>query len=251
MYKLGLKLWSTNKNYIKPALELYEKKIYDYIELFVVPNSYDEYIRIWKNAEIPFIIHAPHSSVGLNLAKKNMFTENMRLASQAQRFADDLNAKFIIFHPGIDGDIKETVSQLNQINDSRILIENKPYYTIDKKLVCNGYSPEDIKFVIDNVGIGFCFDIGHAIYSANAQGIDWYSYLKQFNNLKPKMYHLTDGNINGVIDEHEHLGVGSFDLERTIDLFSKNSYITIETKKSNNSSLNDFEKDIKFLFNLE
>ncbi len=252
MYKIGLKLWSTNKNYIQPAIELYEKKVYDYIELFVVPDSYDEYISLWKKLDIPFIIHAPHSFVGLNMAKKEMLSENLRLAKQAQRFADDLNAKFIIFHPGIDGDIKQTVYQLNRVDDPRILIENKPYYTIDKKLVCNGYSPEDIEFVIKNTGVdntsaGFCFDIGHAIYSANAQGIDWYNYLLRFKKLKPKIYHLTDGDISGVVDQHEHLGVGSFDFKKIVDLFQKDSYITVETKKDYKYSLNDFEKDVLFL----
>lgn len=257
MYKIGLKLWSTNNNYIQQALELYKKKVYDYIELFVVPDSYNEYIKIWKNLDIPFIIHAPHSFVGLNMAKKEMLTENLRLAKQAQKFADDLDAQFIIFHPGIDGDIKQTVYQLNKIKDSRILIENKPYYTIDKKLICNGYSPEDIEFVIKNTdvgntsigntSVGFCFDIGHAIYSANAQGIDWYDYLLRFNKLKPKVYHLTDGDINGVIDQHEHLGLGSFDFEKIVDLFPKSSYITVETKKDYQDSLSDFKRDIRFL----
>ncbi len=252
MYKIGLKLWSTNKNYIEQALLLYEKKVYDYIELFVVPDSYNEYISLWKNLDIPFIIHAPHSFVGLNMAKKELLKNNLRLANQAQRFADYLDAKFIIFHPGIDGDIKQTVYQLNKINDQRILIENKPYYTIDKKLICNGYSPEDIEFIIKNtsvanMSIGFCFDIGHAIYSANAQGLDRYDYLLRFNKFKPKIYHLTDGDINGVIDQHEHLGLGSFDFEKIVDLFTKNTYITVETKKNYQDSLSDFEKDILFL----
>ncbi|MFH1461699.1 MAG: TIM barrel protein [bacterium] len=247
MYKLGLKLWSTNKNYIKPALELYEKKIYDYIELFVVPNSYDEYINIWKSLDIPFIIHASHSAVGLNLANKEMLNQNLRLVSQAQMYADTLDSEFIIFHPGIDGDIGQTVFQLNKINDLRVLIENKPYYTIDKKLICNGYSPQDIDFILENTGVGFCFDVGHAIYSANAQGIDWYGYLLKFNELDPKVYHLADGDINGVIDQHEHLGFGSFDLKKIINLFSNNLHITVETKKNYNDSLSDFELDVLFL----
>src|SRR3989339_2001938 len=117
MYKLGLKLWSTNKNYIEEAKRLYNEKVFDYIELFAVPNSYDKFICLWKELDIPYIIHAPHYSVGMNLAKKECFKKNLEHAKETFKFANDLNAKFIIFHPGIDGDVKETVIQLNKIKE--------------------------------------------------------------------------------------------------------------------------------------
>ena len=47
MKRYGLKLWSINKNYINAAKSLYEKNIYDYIELYAVPNSFDEYAALW------------------------------------------------------------------------------------------------------------------------------------------------------------------------------------------------------------
>ena len=40
--KIGLKLWSLNENYIKPARELFKEKIYDYIELYAVPSSLEK-----------------------------------------------------------------------------------------------------------------------------------------------------------------------------------------------------------------
>ena len=245
MYKLGLKLWSTNKNYIKSAQKLYEKKLFDYIELFAVPNSYNEYINLWKSLNIPYIIHAPHFTVGLNLAKKEMLNSNLLLAAEAIKYTDKLAAKFIIFHPGIDGDIYQTVFQLNTINDSRILVENKPYFTNDKKFICNGYSPQDIEFVLKATNLGFCFDIGHAICSANAQNIEPFDYLLKFNNLKPKMYHLSDGN--GLTDDHLHLGTGKFELSKIINFILPNSLISLETEKKFSDNLDDFESDILYL----
>jgi deoxyribonuclease IV len=246
MRKLGLKLWSTNKQYIKEAIRLHENSCYDYIELFAVPNSYNEVISLWKQLTIPYVIHAPHYSCGLNLAKKEAFKNNMQMAADALRFADDLGANIIIFHPGIDGDIKQTVHQLHQIKDSRIVVENKPYYALNK-LICNGYSPEDIKFVMDNTGVGFCFDIGHAIYSANAQQIDQIAYLKKFNGLNPKLYHLCDGNWCGVYDEHKHFGAGSFNFEKILPLLPVECLMSIETEKSYGDSLKDFEGDVWLL----
>lgn len=40
MNKLGLKLWSTNTDYyLKAAEKLYKEGYFDYIELYVVPNT--------------------------------------------------------------------------------------------------------------------------------------------------------------------------------------------------------------------
>ena len=67
--KLGLKLWSINTDfYLKEAVKLYEKGIYDYIELYVVPESLDT-LSEWKKLKIPFIIHHSHFAQGFNLAK--------------------------------------------------------------------------------------------------------------------------------------------------------------------------------------
>ncbi len=37
--KYGLKLWSTNDYYISEAIRLYKEGFYNYIELFIVPDS--------------------------------------------------------------------------------------------------------------------------------------------------------------------------------------------------------------------
>ena len=254
MYKLGLKLWSTNNNYIQESIKLYDSKIYDYIELFIVPESYKSYSSIWQNLNIPFIIHAPHYAFGLNLAKKEIEKINLRLARETIKFSNDLNSKTIIFHPGMEGNIIETIRQLKFINNPQIIIENKPYYALPKfgngKLICNGYSPNDIEKIIGETGLGFCFDIGHAICAANAQKINPLKYIEQFLKLNPKMYHISDGNFDGVHDEHKNLGCGTFPLKKLLDFLSKDSIISIETEKSSKENLEDFENDVIYLKNL-
>ena len=247
MYKFGLKLWSINKNYVDEAIRLYENGFYDYIELFAVPGSYQDFIGIWKKLNIPYVIHAAHSAKGLNLAKKEMFSENVVLANEAKKFADELDAEIIIFHPGVDGQIEETVSQLNKIYDSRIVVENKPYYGIYDNLICNGSLPEEIEFVLKNTGVGFCLDIGHAIYSANAKKIDKINILRKFLKLNPKIFHISDGDWNGTYDDHKHLGEGSFDYKKIFSILSDQVIMSIETEKNFENSLRDFEKDINFL----
>jgi deoxyribonuclease IV len=251
MYKYGLKLWSTNKQYITEAIKLYEENVYKYIELFVVPNSFNKFISKWKNLKIPYVIHAPHFYCGLNLAKHENLNTNIKLARETFKFANELQASKIIFHPGVDGDIKETVRQLKILNDHRILIENKPYYALVKQdgkhLICNGHSPQDIKLIIQKTNVGFCLDIGHAIYSANAKNINSLDYLKQFIKLDPKMFHLTDGNIEGILDQHKHIKKGSFNFKEIFKLIPEKSFISIETEKSFKNKLCDFKNDIATL----
>ena len=103
-YRIGLKLWSINTDfYLKEAERLYDKGVYDYIELYIVPET-TETLPAWKGVKnIPFIIHNPHFMHGFNLAKAEKKGRNKEIYDQTKRFADELNARYIIFHGGIDG----------------------------------------------------------------------------------------------------------------------------------------------------
>ena len=133
MCKLGLKIWSINLSYINDAMRLYEQGFCQYIELFAVPGTYNDVAQKWANLKIPCVIHAPHFKQGLNFAQKKSFDLNKKLAAEALLFADRLNSEFVIFHPGADGDIHQTLEQIKKIFDNRMVIENKPYFSLDGK----------------------------------------------------------------------------------------------------------------------
>ena len=244
MINIGLKLWSTNSNYIEEAKRLHNSGVYSYIELYVIPNSLDN-VSMWENLNIPFIIHASHFKDGVNLAKKECKTKNMAAAKEAIEFANILNAKHIIFHPGIAGDIKETVVQLNEINDKRILIENKPYFIEMDSSICNGATIEEIDYVLKNTSASFCLDLGHAICAANAIKVDAMEYIKSFLKFNPKMFHLVDNKYDSVYDKHYHFGQGNYPIKKIIDLLPKECLITLETYKDSNENLEDFLADAK------
>ena len=250
MYKLGLKLWPINENYIKEATRLYERGIFNYVELFIVPDTYDKYSSLWAELNMPYIIHAPHYDKGVNLSRRESLTSNLIRAEETIKYADRLNADIIIFHPGIEGTVEETVYQLDHIKDSRIVIENKPYYGYND-VICVGSSPEDIEFIMTNAQVGFCLDIGHAICSANARKMAPLEYLKDFSELKPNMYHLTDGLFNSVYDRHEHFGKGNYNIKNILSLLPTGSLMTIETDKDSLENLNDFEQDIIYLNSMQ
>lgn len=244
---IGLKLWSINENYIDEAKKLYEQQVYDYIELYVVPGSYQKFSNIWRQLKVPFVIHAPHFKHGVNPARKEDHEASFVKAKEAIDFSDLLDVKHIIFHPGISGAKEDTVVFFKVLNDPRILVENKPYYALNDGLICNGNSPEEIQYVMEKSGVGFCLDVGHAVCSARTRGIDYLDYIKKFLALDPVMYHFTDKEVDQELDQHLHFGQGTIDLKEVIKCLGKNPWITIEAQKDNQHSLDDFIKDSYYL----
>lgn len=247
MLKIGLKLWSTNEKYVKPALALYHEGFCDYIELFAVPGSLKNFLPMWKALEVPYLIHAPHYyGGGMCLSQKDAFEKNMELAAETLKFADALKAPHIIFHSGVGGNIEETARQLSYINDPRILVENKPYRGI-KGEICNGVSPKEIGFLMASAKVGFCLDIGHALCAANSLKRPHAEFLSEMSALEPTLFHLTDGYKDGEKDVHLHLGTGSFDFDLIRMLLPQTAQVSIECYHDSEDHLDDFKDDSKFL----
>lgn len=251
MHKFGLKLWSINTDYYyDEAIRLYNDNVFDYIELYVVPNTLDT-IDKWKKLKIPFVIHCPHFAHGFNLAKQEKQQSNRKIFDEVQKFADKLDVPYIVIHSGVDGNIEETANQLANFNESRALIENKPFVALPNRMggkFCRGYNINEIKLVMDVAKCGFCLDFGHAICAANSLDKDVYSYIEDFCRLNPTMFHLTDVNdITSKYDSHPHIGTGQLDIKRILKLIPKGKNITIETIKNSKENLNDFIEDTKIM----
>ena len=247
MYQIGLKLWSTNTDaYLHEAERLYADGIFSYIELYVVPGSL-ECLPAWKKLKTPFIIHNAHFMQHFNLAKKECEVNNRKIYEETKRFADELNAPWIIFHGGIDGNIEETARQLAAFRDPRALIENKPFRALPNRMggtFCRGYNITELKMVMDITGCGFCLDFGHAVCAANSLHREPYSYIEELMTLNPAMYHLTDvDDMTSEYDSHPHLGQGELSLGRIFSLIPEKAVITVETQKKSKESLNDFPAD--------
>ena len=259
--KIGLKLWSVNTDaYLREARRLYAERVFDYLELYVVPGTL-ETLPLWnalrEEKNLPFIIHAPHSFHGVNLADAANSVANKKSFDETKRFADILGAGKIIVHGGWrpeDGEpaaaVAQLIAQLKSLADERLLIENKPYLPIDnlpRRLV--GSTPDEIRSIIAAVKCGFCLDIGHAVASANAHGADWRVWLADFLSLKPEMFHLSDIQADSRIDQHLHFGTGTLPLAEVVSMLPRDASVSIETKRDSTDNLNDFAKDAECLRN--
>ncbi|MCR5189268.1 MAG: TIM barrel protein [Treponema sp.] len=244
MIQIGLKIGSKDIQYTDEILKFYDEGVFQYIELFTIPETYNDKISYWKQFDIPFGIHGPHSAAGCNLANVNNRKTNIKKVEDAIRFADDLNAKYIIFHSGTNGMPGEVVHQLKNLADERFLIENKPIRGIDGS-TCVGSVYGDLKLIIEGIGkgVGFCLDFGHAICAANTLKRNPLKFIEELKSLNPRVYHLTDGDYNSELDSHLHYGEGSFPLKDLLKYVPENGMITNEAKRDDKSSLAEIEKD--------
>jgi endonuclease IV len=251
--RLGLKLGSTNISYFTEAVRVIKNGYCQFIELFAVPDSFERTIHVWerlrRDTAIRFVIHASHSVAGLNFADPKARSKNRALAQEAFRFADQLASDMVVFHPGVDGNIDETISQMEMLEDERILVENKPFRGL-KDERCLGFSPRTISEVMESTRCRFCFDFGHAICAANSLQLNPLEYIDEFLALHPFLFHLTDGDFSGEYDQHEHYGKGSYPLSSLLERIPPMSMVTNEAKKDFKESLDDFVQDSRKIYAL-
>lgn len=248
LYQIGLKLWSVNTGLSQSeAGRLYDAGVFDYLELYAVPGTTDT-LAGWKALQIPCVIHAAHFKHGFNLARVECEAANRAVYDEMRRFADALEARYIIFHGGTFGCIAETARQLAALHEPRALIENKPAITRNEGeiLECRGASAGEIRQVLDGAGCGFCLDIPHALCAANYLKLGQMDMLREMNSLRPAMYHLADMmDASLFIDDHTRLGMGVLDMAQFIpSILAPGAMVTIETNRSRPDALDEFEREV-------
>lgn len=231
--------------------------IFDYLELYAIPNSFAETQKIAKQmfSDIKTVIHAPHTGHDMLLSEKEELSNNIKRFESSQYFADILHADIIILHPGINKrveDMEETVRQILIINDNRIAIENVPTFCNASNRDLHGSTPEEIKLIKDGANCKFCLDFSHAFCSENAYKKKKYEYVKEYLKLKPDMFHLCDGMSDEINDKHLHFGEGNYDLSYVINNFIPDeSFVSIETGKGLITNTDLWVKDASYFHNLE
>ena len=236
--KFGLKLWSTNSNLLNEAKELIENDIFQYIELTLIPNTE---IIPFLEVGVPHIVHITTEKYGVNIADKEKKEFNLKIIDKCIEWADKLNAKYLILHPGF-GLINNATEFLSDINDKKILIENMPKVGLNNEKMI-GYTPEQIKELMGE-RFGLCLDLNHAIKAAVSLKKPYKEFIEEFLKLKPKMFHISDGKLNNEKDKHLNIGEGDYDFEFLMSCAKINNltYITLETPRLNLESL---EEDIR------
>jgi len=248
-YRPGLKLYSTNTGLISEARSLKDKYL-NYIELYVIPGSYDKTISEWKEIDVPYVIHAPHSFHGVNIACPEYRETNIRYIREVQDFAEALDADTIIVHGGNNGNINETIAQLKLIDDPHVVVENKPKIGVFDES-CIGWSPSEFnRLRKEGVLRGIVLDFTHAVCAARTAGIDEWELIRSLSEFNPKIFHLSDIDSLSHKDIHLNFGKGSMDLGRLLTYVPAGGFVTIETPRKISENLSEYIQDVEYLRNL-
>ncbi len=226
--KFGVKFYNINlfiaPDYVKAAVEATKNGIFDFMEIQVLPNTFNETGQKLKEligSEALVVIHAPHSEQGLNMGDAAKEKRNRDMLIDAQKMADLFSSEIIILHPGEGIGQKyldETCRQFRKLNDSRLTVENMPYWDNISQDYLHGSTPREIQYIMQKVGCPFCMDFSHAVCSALNGKRDVFDDLSAYAALKPKHFHLCGGDITKAEDQHAYVREGTYPT----DTFLKN-----------------------------
>lgn len=247
-FRVGLKLWSTNINLVPEVVRLYGLGIIQYLELYVVPGTFQDYGDQWQSLVLPKVLHAPHFGSGFNLSLSECVATNQGMWFEVLQFANRLSPEGLVVHLGTQGQLRESMRQLRLLNTPPcpIWIENKPYVGLHET-TCVGVTATDIQEIQSVCGTGFCFDLAHAMCLAAYEKRDYGSLFEEFFALKPDIYHLSDGLVGEVRDLHLHLQEGDYDLDTIVGLLPDNALVSLETPKKSLQNLRYFETECGIL----
>ncbi len=261
MRKYSFKIFSSNINDNPRIIEdgakyVLEHKDRMFIELMILPKTTRDDLRVLRDkfdgSEIR--LHAPHHLMNFDAGNKSLEADNCRVIDHVRFAADLFNAKSIVVHAGCGQGIdviKETVRQFKLFDDERIVVENLPLVA-EEGLKLSGNTPEEIAFIKEHCGCGFCFDFSHALCAANSLGLDVEKQLQGFFALVPDVYHICDGDIDEVDDKHLHFGEGNYPLEHFLnDYTAADAYITMETGRGIPVGIKPWIDDFEFMLKIE
>jgi len=226
--KIGLKIWSINYDSFNKLAEFHKNGLIDYVELYIVPNSFDEE-KLKPLLGIPIIFHAPNFYHKFSLCQKDKIFEDS--LKTIRKFVDFFKEKRIIFHPGVileeeEDDIEKTIDGINSLKDQLdIILENVPKIGYQVNVQLLAAIPDEFKKVLKSTGVKSCLDLGHAIASANHYRRDPIEFIKEFISFGPYMIHISDGDYSSVEDSHQHLGEGDYPLKELVKMIPKNCQV--------------------------
>lgn len=238
--KFGVKTYDDEK-----FLDFFEGKC-DFFEVQAIRGNDYSFLKKYKT---PIVIHCEHDVLGVNIANSSKYKFNLDAINFARKLADEINAKKIIIHPGNYEDknctTENTIKFLKKNYDSRFCVENVPYFSQKFNTKKIGATVEEMKKILAETKLGFCFDINHAIEYSIQEGLDYWKILKEFEKLNPTHYHIGGENLSSSAS-HLSLSKSDLDLDKIFGLVRKNAEFTLETEVGIESTINDLKIIQKF-----
>jgi sugar phosphate isomerase/epimerase len=168
-----------------------------------------------KSHGLEYTLHAPFADINIASPSKAMLGASMKRLKQSMIYANAMDAKVWVFHPGAktgigqfypDGDWKQNNQSIQELYRQaenlgvNIALENLPakYYFFMSK------AEDFARFYREtNLPVGIVLDLGHAQLEEQIQPF--------FNLLADKIIHIHASDNDGLEDQHLGVGKGKID----------------------------------------
>jgi sugar phosphate isomerase/epimerase len=181
-----------------------------------------------KSFDLKYSLHAPFADINIASPSKAMLNASMKRLKQSIAFANAMDAKMWVFHPGAKTGISpfypgadwkqnsQSISELSKNAEDyglNIALENLPakYYFLMS-------TPEEfVRFYREtNLPVGIALDLGHANLEGHIQSF--------FNMLADKIVHIHASDNDGSDDQHLGIGDGKIDYDWLKQVTNKMRY---------------------------
>ncbi len=208
MILYGLKLWTSNSEAaFNAATDLCGSKKFDFVELYHNPEQPLDYAKLGVLKSFEVDIHNDNNHGWHEFA---LGDEQLKIWRGTLALADFFSSKSVVVHPGMSKSFEFFEENLRKIDDPRILIENMPgFYTTG--MPTWGRAMSELRQIVTLKPI--CFDFEKAIKSAAFQKIDYKNFIRDcLTEFQPRYFHISGGDKNSPIDQHEDLSSVNFDV---------------------------------------
>jgi sugar phosphate isomerase/epimerase len=181
-----------------------------------------------KSFGLEYSLHAPFADINIASPSRTMLNASMKRLKQSMIYANELDAKVWVFHPGAKtgigqfypgADWKQNIQSINELCGTaeefglNIALENLPakYYFFMS-------TAEDfVRFYREtNLPVGIVMDLGHANLEGQIEPF--------FNLLADKISHIHASDNNGAEDQHLGIGQGKINYDWFAETIKKMGY---------------------------
>ena len=221
MIKIGTAVATTDTNLSFFLDDLYQKKLINYVELYLKPETKISDLIFWNTFKFPIVLHAPHDS---HASFKKDWVEFALWASKLVT-----NFQYVIFNAGLKG--QGDIWQFGDLAYPEVMPQHTSFKELSQFTV-----PDEVKGK-------FCLDFAHVYLTEQEYGMKNHSLTRLFLAKNPSHFHVGDIS-NTTIDEYCPLGTGLLDLKWIIKELPLTCNVTIEVDPDVKDRKQSIEKDV-------
>jgi sugar phosphate isomerase/epimerase len=185
------------------------------------------YAEVCASFDLRYPVHAPPTDLNIALDHERRRRASLPVVEDLVGVCDRIGASVLVVHPGVCMDphlmaaseraLRRSLDDLSRLQEAcavTIAVENMGSWP------CCHFRDTSLLPVLDDLGLGFVLDVGHAHLNGNLE-----AFLRAGS---PVHLHLHDNG--GALDEHAACGTGTIDFSAVLDSVSPRTTAVIEVQ---------------------